>query len=220
MDYIDASNFMVEDAESDIDEIEEVMVRKTRGKDIDWEEIEVFSNPVEFKQSNFKKEIDEFMSWKNIWNTELARNENYVCKFKEKRGYKSCQKQYKLCFLSTSMHIAIFCNGQEHLHEEDTEFSTKINYHWTNSQTKIVEQGLIARVPNKVILKNLKDAGEMSNGKYPTLAQVGTKKRNMKKLCRKYDIVNIEEMKDFCKKKSAMKVTLTSTILMIQIMII
>ena len=42
MDYIDASNFVVEDAESDIDEIEEVMVRKTRGKDIDWEKIEVF----------------------------------------------------------------------------------------------------------------------------------------------------------------------------------
>ena len=66
------------------------------------------------------------------------------------------------------MHIAIFCNGQEHLHEEDTEFSTKTNYYWTKSQTKIIEQGLIARVPNKVILKKLKDAVEMSNSKYPT----------------------------------------------------
>ena len=63
MDYIYASNFVVEDAENDIDETE-VMVRKTRGKDIDWEEIEVFINPVEFKQSNLKKEIDEFMSRK------------------------------------------------------------------------------------------------------------------------------------------------------------
>ena len=72
MDYIDASNIGVEDAESDIDEIDEVMVRKTRGKDIDWEEIKVFINPVEFKQSNLKIEIDEFMSRKKTWNIELA----------------------------------------------------------------------------------------------------------------------------------------------------
>ena len=82
MDYIDASNFVVEDAESDIDENDEVMVRKTRGKDIDWEEIEVFINPVEFKQSNLKKEIDEFMSRKKTWNTELVWNENYFGKRK------------------------------------------------------------------------------------------------------------------------------------------
>ena len=54
MDYIAASNFVVEDAENDIDETE-VMVRKTRGKDIDWKEINVFSNPFEFKQSDFEK---------------------------------------------------------------------------------------------------------------------------------------------------------------------
>ena len=74
------------------------------------------------------------------------------------------------------MLIAFFCNGQEHLHEEDTEFSTKTNYYWTKSQTKIIEQGLIARVPHKVILKNLKDAVEMSYDIYPSSAQVGIKK--------------------------------------------
>ena len=128
-DYIniaDAENFSGEE-----DELENsINVKKTRGKDIVWQEIEVFSNPIEYKNSNFKKEIDGMLR-KKTWNTELARNENFVCKYREKRGFKSCPAQYKLCYLSTSMHIVLFSNNGDHLYEEDSEYDTRVNYHWT-----------------------------------------------------------------------------------------
>ena len=54
IDIADAENFSDEE-----DEVEKsIHVKKTRGKDIVWQEIEVFSNPSEYKNSNFKKEID------------------------------------------------------------------------------------------------------------------------------------------------------------------
>ena len=76
-DYID-----IDDAENSSNEENEVEmsvhVKKTRGKDIVWQEIEVFSNLSEYENSNFKKNIDGMLR-KKTWNTELARNENFAC---------------------------------------------------------------------------------------------------------------------------------------------
>ena len=122
---------------------------------------------------------------KKTWNTELARNENFVCKYREKRGFKSCPTQYKLCYLSTSMHIVLFSNNEDHIHEEDSDYDTRVNYHWTLAQIKVIEHGVLSRLPNRVILKNLKENGEASNGKYPSLAQLGRKKRLIIKTTKK-----------------------------------
>ena len=48
-DYIDASNSVDDIATPEI-ESKESQLRKTRGKDIDWEELELFNNPAEPEQ--------------------------------------------------------------------------------------------------------------------------------------------------------------------------
>ena len=85
-DYIDIAD--AEHLSDEEDKVEEsVSTKKTRGKDILWQELEVFSNPSQHKSSHFKKEID-CMLRKKTWNTELAGNENFVCKYREKRFQK------------------------------------------------------------------------------------------------------------------------------------
>ena len=62
--------------------------------------------------------------------------------------------------MSTSMKIVAFCNMEVHHHEEDLEYSTMINYHWTIAQEAILDQ--YAKQPgknnNKIILRDLMES--------------------------------------------------------------
>ena len=40
------------------------------------------------------------------------------------------------------MAIVVFSNLKEHLHEEDPYYSTPVNYHWTEDQERVIEQGI------------------------------------------------------------------------------
>ena len=60
--------------------------------------------------------------------TEVAEGGKYY----DKKGWKSCPRQYKVCILKTSFHIMVFCTIEKHCHEEDPNYDTKTNYHWTS----------------------------------------------------------------------------------------
>ena len=49
-----------------------------------------------------------------------------------------------------------------------------------------------------VILKNLKENGEASNGKYPSLAQLGRKKRLIIKTSKKFSLISLDDLRDMC----------------------
>ena len=69
---------------------------------------------------------------------------------------------------------------EEHWHEEDLNHVTKVNYHWTGPQVEVIGNHIkyAGKNNNQVILRQLKEGG-LSNGagKYPTAAQVGTKRK-------------------------------------------
>ena len=79
------------------------------------------------------------------------------------------------------MKITLYTNADHHVHSEILDFSMKVNYYWKQAQIDIIEQGILSILPNRVILNNLKASKESSNRKYPTLVQLGRKKRNMVK---------------------------------------
>ena len=93
--------------------------RKTRGKDIDWELIEEFANPEEFRESQVKAKIDSEMFRKKSWKTQSFRNEHYLCKYSNKIRFLSCKRQLKIVYFSSSFAISSFENSEDHVHEEN-----------------------------------------------------------------------------------------------------
>ena len=92
------------------------------------------------------------MSRKKQYMTELAEVSNFCCKYSKKAGYKVCPVQFKICFLQTSMDIVVYSNDKKHIHDKDPEYSTPINFHWTETQETIIRQGIRDVTRNKLIL--------------------------------------------------------------------
>ena len=94
---------------------------------------------------------------------------------------------------------------EEHWHEEDLKHVTKINYHWTGTQIEVIGNHIkyAGKNNNQVILRQLKEGGLTNGaGKYHTSAQVRTKKRNMKKTNKKYQVLTIEDVIKTCEKNN------------------
>ena len=47
------------------------------------------------------------------------------------------QNESQVMYLNTSFEIVVLSTLDEHHHEEDPEFTTKENYHWTVQQEKV-----------------------------------------------------------------------------------
>ena len=167
---------------------------------MDWEENKIFCNLEEYKLSRIYQEnqIDRIMSRQKCYNTEMSRTENWCCKFSKRKGFKICEVLYKIFYLSTSFDIIVFSNKKKHQHEDDPEYSTSVNFHWTKPQEDIIRQGIKDMTDNKKILRNIKDANLTSGGKFPNLVQLGRKKRNMKILVQKYTIMNFNDLRKYC----------------------
>ena len=203
-DFVDASEMVGPDEELDENEDEEDVSKKTRGKDIEWLDYEMFQGPDEYKQSNLRKELKEMMMRKKKWTNKESRNENFICKYHSKKGWKQCPRQYRVCFSNSSMNIAVFSTAEEHSHHEDPDYSTKENYHWTAKQEAIINRGIKNNIKNSMILRELKEEGAVNgSGNYPTLSQVGVKKRYVKNVKgREYFILDVNALKNYCKIKS------------------
>ena len=176
-DFADYSELIVDEVGSELEEEEEETIKvRTRGKDIDWQDLELFDGPDEYNRSEIKKEICEIMIRKKQWRNNESRCENFVCKYFDKRGWKKCLRQYKICYLNSCMQIMIFTTVEKHCHEEDLEYCTKENYHWTSQQEAIIIRGIKNNVKNSLIMRNLRDEKATNgNGFYPTLLQLGKK---------------------------------------------
>ena len=200
-DYVDISEYP--EIEDSIEE--EVFLTRGRGKDIDWQDYLLFRSPEQYKSSELFKEISEIMTMKKDWKNKESRCKNYICKYSEKRGWKKCPRQYKICFLNTSMDIMTFCTIEEHFHEENPTFTTKSNYHWTAQQEAIVLRGIKNNVKNSLILRNIKDEGAVNgSGIFPNLVQVGVKKRYLKNVkCQDNLILNVEALREYCIRNSS-----------------
>ena len=92
---------------------------------------------------------------------------------------------------------------EDHWHDEDLNHVTKTNNHWTGPQVEVITKHIkyTGENNNQVILIQLKERS-LSNGagKYPTTAQVGNKKRNMKKPKKNYQVVIIADLVEICEK--------------------
>ena len=141
---------------------------------------------------------------KKEWNNRESRNQNFVCKYASKRGWKYCPRQYKVCFLHKVMNIMIYCTPEEHCHEEDENYTTKENYHWTKTQEEIIIKAIKNNVKNSLILRELKEKAAVNgSNKFPTLGQVGVKKRYLKNVkCQENFIVDVHSLRNYCEKKS------------------
>ena len=89
-DFVDYSELIVDEVGSELEEEEEETIKvRTRGKDIDWQDLELFDGPDEYNRSEIKKEICEIMIRKKQWQNNESRCENFVCKYFDKRGWKN-----------------------------------------------------------------------------------------------------------------------------------
>ena len=176
MDYLDISEIpdRIEDVLHD-ESVNCEIAKKGRGPDIDWQELARYKSQKEFNEGSFNEEL-KVMSRRKVYMTEQAEVANYVCKYSKKAGYKVCNVQYKVCYLQTSMDILIFTNEQTHHHEEEKNYSTPVNFHWTLAQEEIIMKGIRDATSNKLILRNIIEAKESTNGKYPTLGQLEVNK--------------------------------------------
>ena len=66
------------------------------------------------------------------------------------------------------------------MHVEDVNYKTDIKYHWTIEQENIIRECIKNGRNNSLILTELKKKGASSAGLWPSLAQVGVKKRYIK----------------------------------------
>ena len=67
-DFVDYSELIVDEVGSELEEEEEETIKvRTRGKDIDWQDLELFDGPDEYNRSEIKKEICEIMIRKKQW---------------------------------------------------------------------------------------------------------------------------------------------------------
>ena len=205
IDIVDVADIVEEVEENDEEQDIEDVQKKGRGADILLEEFAHFANPKEYKESDVFSEIKELMSRKSNRPTLDARKEQWVCKYSQKRGYKVCKRQYMVAFPHKSMDVLVFHTPDaEHNHEEDPEYFTKENYSWTTAQEAIVVQGIRNNVKNSLILRQLKEAGATNgSGAYPTLRQVGVKKRYMKSVkLQQNNIVNVADLREYCENNS------------------
>ena len=131
---------------------------------------------------------------------------SFTCKFHKKKGFHSCPRQLHVCSLSTSKKIQVFTNDEEHEHVEDLDHITSTNYHLTSPQIQVITNYIKfgGENNNKIILKQLVDSCLFNgSGKFPTAAQVGTKKRYLKKLQKKYEpVVTTADLIKFCEENS------------------
>ena len=175
------SELVLDEVESDVeDDHEEREQIKRRGKDINWVLEDHYSNENDFMDSEFKNEMDKELTRKKRYRTNDSWAEHWVCKYFNKRGFLPCPRQLKVHYPHTCREIVIWSNEKNHLHVEDVNYKTDIKYHWTIEQENIIRECIRNGRINSLILTELKKKGASLAGLWPSLAQVGVKKRYIK----------------------------------------
>ena len=118
---------------------------------------------------------------KKAWTNRIAENETWACKYSKKSGFKKCGHLIKLEYLVHSSEVVLYDNGQPHLHEPDLEYMTSgKKYLWSRVQEELLLPLARNKMSATVCLRELKTKNAPNAfGKYPTLAQINSKKKYM-----------------------------------------
>ena len=155
-------------------------VKKRRGPDKEWFEKETFSDKTSFNESDFKKDLDNAMSKKSFYDTARGKLDFYVCKYTKRKAYKPCPVLIRVTFSQHNLKIVVFNNEEEHCHELNPNYNTPTNFHFTSEQEEIIKD-CANDLKSVYILRKIKAKNAHTNGSFPSLSQIGTKKRNMRK---------------------------------------
>ena len=200
LNIIDAADIVREDPdendengeeEDEEEEEEEQVVKRRRGKDRSWNHIASFPNMEQFKETEIYASLKTEMKRNNRHETEDYHLEIFVCRFFRKAGWKLCPRTIRVGYSTTSQDIVVWeTDDNEHQHEEDPNFDTGINYHWTAGftylfvicysfifvidQEEVVRRHMEAKVKRNILILRELRAKNLVNGagKLPTQAQV------------------------------------------------
>ena len=107
----DVSDVGLEEEEEQEEEQEEQPVEevvKGRGADLYMEEYAEFDNLEAFKGDALYAELGREFTKRKTWEIQGARKETYVCKFSQRRGYKTCKMQYMVMYPDKDFRIVVF----------------------------------------------------------------------------------------------------------------
>ena len=177
---------------------------KVRGKDIEWIEVERFSNVEDYKKSKKKEELVNGFSRRKNKSYEYGDVENFVCRFARKVGYQGCPMKYKVTFMSTATEVSIESNNPAETHDHSKHAEEDIDtlkvFRWTKEQTDIITVGVKNCAKPNVILRNLREANAFGSHK-PTKQQLYNKIANTKKIV--FPSTNIVNTHDLRRRVSA-----------------
>ena len=96
-----------EEEEQPVEEVEEEVV-KGRGADLYMEEYAEFEDLETFKAHPLHAELAKEFTKRKTWEIQGARKESYVCKYSQRRGYKTCRRQYMVMYPDKDFRIIVF----------------------------------------------------------------------------------------------------------------
>ena len=149
--------------ETEEDEENEEPMRR-RGKDKDWKEVASFPDKEQYRASEIHNEISSEMTRHNKYRGEDFLIHLHVCRYYKRAGWKRCDRSVRVGFSQTSHDIVVWETDDGHNHEEEPEFATPVNYHWTEQQCEVIRRHIQARSKRtNMILKELRDKN-LTNG--------------------------------------------------------
>jgi hypothetical protein len=171
---------------------------KVRGKDVDWMQVEMFTNTEEFKTSKKKTMLDEHFTRRKNRSFAYGDVENFVCKFARKVGYVSCPLKYKVTFMSSSSEVSVECNIEDETHDHQRDDDVRIDgklFRWTDEQEKEITKSIKNHVKAAQIERRLNEKN-LFQAQKPTKQQLYNKIANTKKKIFKHQsIVNTHDLR-------------------------
>ena len=193
-DYVDINE---PDEDDNVDDIAPKKSGKGRGPDIDWVEIDRFSDVKKYQESEYFKDIREHFTMRKAREGFYADTEHFTCKHARKRGYMKCPIEYKVAFMTTSEEVVVTTNCKRHIHKEDPEYSREgVNLVWSDAQTKIVMEAMKNEASTATTIRQLQDANVFPEGKFPSRSQITVKIRHCRNILRRtIQIFNTHELR-------------------------
>ena len=155
------------------------MVRKTRGKDLEWSDWKVFETSQELEASDVAAMLRTNYTLRTGKNSSL---QVFHCRHSRKKGY-NCASKVRLMFSEVDDSVIVQEVGGEHNHEivigEEQEGE---NLRWTAGQTNVVMTGVLNEATPTVIRRNLRE--HFPQGKLPSAIQIANKIAHCRKQVR------------------------------------
>ena len=149
------------------------VVRGRRGKDLEWQEWQVFETKEEWESSAV---VDNLKTDFTLRTGKLTSCQVHHCRFARKKGF-NCGVKVKLIFSDSDDRVIVKGVG-EHNHEqlqvqEGQQEKEGRNLCWTAQQTNVVMTGVLNEATPTVIRRNLREL--FPEGNLPSAIQIANK---------------------------------------------